>query len=254
MKSLNHLLHAAQSIGLRTGLDVVAWPLRRALIAARFASPRRRGPALWREAWRQLRTTPAALPPLREYDQVTGYHSHSICGQTVTITFDSANLLVTVLASDVVRLQLQRAGDAADTLSYAVAKADRDWSPVPFAVSHTAARIEIATEQLVCSIHTSPCRLTFLDPWRGGAPVCANMQPLTCGASVAVTMDLPDDEHIYGLGEKASGLDRRGRVYEMWNGDPNGAYGQGKDPLYLSLPFFMGLRSDAAYGMFFDNT
>ena len=231
MNSLKHLLRAAQSIGLRAGLDVVAWPLRKALISAHFTSPHHRGPALWREALRRLQTDPASLPALGDYEELTGSGSHSTNGQTVAVAFDSANLLVTVLAEDLMRLQLQRHGEAAGTFSYAVARADCDWPPTSFVVSRSGTFIEIATDRLVCRIHTSPCRITFLDPQHSMAPVCSNLQPLACGAAVATTMDLPDDEHIYGLGEKACGLDRTGRVYEMWNGDPNGAYGPGKIPL-----------------------
>jgi alpha-glucosidase len=258
MNPIRKAMLAAQAIGLRAGLDIVTWPLRKARMEARFARPQRGGQVLRRNAQQRTRSAPADVPRLSSYEQPDGYHSCAASGQTVTITFHNASLAVTVLAPDLMRLHPVRAGDTFDTFSYAVARPDGDWPPVPFTVRLTDAMIEIATERLVCRVETSPCCISLLDPQRGNAPVCTNiepcLQPLVRSAAMAAALDLANNEHIYGLGEKASGIDRRGHVYEMWNGDPNGAYGQGKDPLYLSIPFFMGLRSDAAYGIFFDNT
>lgn len=64
---------------------------------------------------------------------------------------------------------------------------------------------------------------------------------------------MPPDEHYFGLGEKAGPLDRRGRSFVMWNTDAFG-WGLTTDPLYIDVPFFIGLRQGKAYGIFFDNT
>ena len=39
----------------------------------------------------------------------------------------------------------------------------------------------------------------------------------------------------------------------MWNTDAFG-WQQGTDPLYKSIPFFVGLLNGRAYGLFLDNT
>ena len=52
---------------------------------------------------------------------------------------------------------------------------------------------------------------------------------------------MPEDEHYYGLGEKSTPLDKRGRSYVMWNQDPAG-FDASSEPLYQSVPFFIGLR------------
>jgi alpha-glucosidase len=64
---------------------------------------------------------------------------------------------------------------------------------------------------------------------------------------------MPEDEHYYGLGDKAGPLDRRHMAFTNWNVD---AYGwqESTDPLYKSIPFFIGLRKGRAYGIFLDNT
>lgn len=59
-------------------------------------------------------------------------------------------------------------------------------------------------------------------------------------------------EHFIGLGEKTGHLDRHGQAYYHWNTDAFG-YGVNADPLYASIPFFMGVHSGQCYGIFYDN-
>jgi alpha-glucosidase len=59
---------------------------------------------------------------------------------------------------------------------------------------------------------------------------------------------------FYGLGDKSSALNLRGKRFENWCTDAY-AYGAATDPLYRSIPFFYGLHADnTAYGLFFDNS
>ena len=39
----------------------------------------------------------------------------------------------------------------------------------------------------------------------------------------------------------------------MWNSDTP-AYKEGTDPIYQSIPFYLGWQDGAAYGIFFDNS
>lgn len=64
---------------------------------------------------------------------------------------------------------------------------------------------------------------------------------------------MPEDEHYYGLGDKAVSEDRKGHGFSMWNTDAV-MWEESTDPLYKSIPFFMGVRGGKAYGIFFDNT
>ena len=42
-------------------------------------------------------------------------------------------------------------------------------------------------------------------------------------------------DHVYGLGDKAGAMDRRGRAFTMWNTDAY-AWDAARDPLYKSIP------------------
>ena len=63
---------------------------------------------------------------------------------------------------------------------------------------------------------------------------------------------IPADETCHGLGQRALPLSLRGRVISMWNYDA-GSYPVGADPLYLSIPFYLGQRDTLSYGIFWDN-
>lgn len=73
------------------------------------------------------------------------------------------------------------------------------------------------------------------------------------GQEVALERTTPPGERFYGLGEKTGPLNRRGRSFEFWNSDTP-AYSATQDPLYQSIPFFVGFRDGAAYGVYVDNT
>ncbi|MGM0509335.1 MAG: glycoside hydrolase family 31 protein [Fusobacteriota bacterium] len=62
------------------------------------------------------------------------------------------------------------------------------------------------------------------------------------------------EDKIYGLGEKTGFLDKRGRIYEMWNSDVFDPHNTTIDPLYVSIPFFVNFNQKRTYGIYFDNS
>ena len=255
MDDIRLLLDRVRMFGLDKAVQIGLSPLRKAYNTARFTKPRRRGPALWLAAWRELRRSPAGWPPASAYHKVAPVQSYTVDGKVVTIACHNANIHVTVLAADLMRLQLEHAGEDVETFSYAIAKQDDEWRPVSFTVVDSGAAIEVRTERLTCRVDKSPCLVSFRDPQRGNAVIASEAGSMGwLDRAVACSLHLASDEHIYGLGEKAAPLDRRGRAYDMWNFDPNGAYSPGEDPLYLNIPFYISARPQGAYGVFFDNT
>ena len=73
------------------------------------------------------------------------------------------------------------------------------------------------------------------------------------GEQVTCYKKLQVDERFIGLGEKTGPLDRKGSGYQNWNSDAY-AYHSGADPLYCSMPFYIGLHSNVQYGIFLDNS
>lgn len=60
-------------------------------------------------------------------------------------------------------------------------------------------------------------------------------------------------EHYYGMGDKPTNLNLRGRRVHNWGTDEYG-FAKHKDPIYKSIPFYIGLHKKKAYGIFFDNS
>ncbi len=64
---------------------------------------------------------------------------------------------------------------------------------------------------------------------------------------------IQEGERYIGLGEKTGPLDRRGQAFVHWNTDKF-AYGIDDDPIYASIPFYIGTHRNGCYGIFLDNT
>lgn len=97
--------------------------------------------------------------------------------------------------------------------------------------------------------------LAFLDP-QGGV-ISEDEAGAGChpGGAVICHKRIQPDEHLYGLGERTFGLDRRGRRYATWHTDPQ-TYQLEQEPINMCLPVLLGLHSQGrqGYGIFFDNT
>jgi len=73
------------------------------------------------------------------------------------------------------------------------------------------------------------------------------------GEQVTTYKKLQEGERFIGLGEKNGPLDRKGRGYINWNTDSY-AYSPDTDPLYCTIPFYIGLHHQRVYGIFLDNS
>lgn len=70
---------------------------------------------------------------------------------------------------------------------------------------------------------------------------------------VYVSKKMEEDMYFYGFGEKTGHLNKKGYHYVNWNTDEPKPHGETFDRLYKSIPFFIGLNKDNAFGIFFDN-
>jgi alpha-glucosidase len=237
--SAKELLHTARSLDERCLLASALYPLRERLYQA---SQKLRGPA-HTQLWRR---------PVRTVKVLGNLLSHRVDGQSLDLLCDNGMLCLEVLSSGVVRLRLCRPGpdDVAPLPSYAL-DPDAEWAPVPFALEEDSGALMLRTGQITCRVDRSPCRVSFFDSQ--GCPLSEAGDGLGFrGQGAFCTRRLVEGEAVYGLGEKALGLNLRGRKLEMWNTDPH-TYAPGDDPIHLSIPMFVGLREGRAYGFFFDN-
>lgn len=73
------------------------------------------------------------------------------------------------------------------------------------------------------------------------------------GEQVTTCKRLQPGERFLGLGEKTGPLDRKGHAYQNWNTDAY-SYTVGTDPLYCTMPFYIGIHNSLIYGVYLDNS
>src|SRR5687767_6846561 len=185
-------------------------------------------------------------------------------GVTLTCS-DNSQVQLTVLAADLVRIRTSFGkGIPSRDHSWAIEKTD--WPTARWSLLTNDASISLKTDELEVFVHRNPFIIEFRDVT--GRIINADEQPMAhdakgllkemmfdpaAGPFVAVSKRLGFDEHFYGLGEKAARLDKRRSSFVNWNSDTPG-YTEGKDPIYQTVPFYIGLDRGAAYGIFFDNS
>jgi alpha-glucosidase len=115
-------------------------------------------------------------------------------------------------------------------------------------------KIILQTDSLLLNIQKTPLRLSFSDKKNN---ILNEDDPAFgtswIGTEMTTYKKLQDGERFIGLGEKTGNLDRRGSAYVNWNNDYFG-YPANADPLYQTIPFYIGIHHTVAYGIFLDNT
>ncbi len=168
----------------------------------------------------------------------------------VELTAGSAKVRITAFREGIIRVRVAPDGKFPPDLSWAI---DETAQPPAVQSADQAAEVRMIAGDVTVVIRKSPLLINFLDS--SGAPVLEDQPSLPMawnGEIFQVWKRMPADENYYGLGDKAGRMNRRNRSFTMWNTDEFG-WQESSDPLYKDIPFFMGFRNGAAYGLFFDN-
>ncbi|HTS64885.1 MAG TPA: glycoside hydrolase family 31 protein [Candidatus Acidoferrales bacterium] len=167
---------------------------------------------------------------------------------------DGSEVRIVVLAPDLIRVRAAFLHKLPGRdHSWAIEKTS--WTAPRWSLSEESGALRIATGEIELIMHRSPLQLDFRDP-ATHRTINADQQPMLFdpqSGTVAAARKLGLDEHFYGLGEKAARLDKRRGEFTMWNSDTFG-YQEGTDPIYQSVPFYIGWQHGAAYGIFLDNS
>ncbi|HEY2014528.1 MAG TPA: glycoside hydrolase family 31 protein [Bryobacteraceae bacterium] len=174
-------------------------------------------------------------------------------GLTITCA-DRSEVRVSVLAPDLIRVRAAFLKSLPQRdHSWAIEKTT--WDPPHWTLTEEPGQLRISTDDLELLIHRSPLQFDFRDA-KTHRTINAEQQPMLFDPQTGVVADarkLGFEEHFYGLGEKAARLDKRRGEFSMWNSDTY-AYQEGTDPVYQSIPFYLGWQHGAGYGIFFDNS
>ena len=160
-----------------------------------------------------------------------------------------ASFRISVYQEGIMRIQASRF-DSFESNPYSVISKP---AQVDFSLVKKGNQVEISTSLVMLNLDLERFAISFFD--RNGNLLNADDSLGTAwiGSEVTAYKQVQKDEKFIGLGEKTGNLDRSGRAYTNWNTDYF-AYGVGDDPLYMSIPFYIGVHEKGAYGIFFDNT
>lgn len=171
--------------------------------------------------------------------------TQGIYGNTAVSDFE-----ITIYKEDTIRVQVCR-GPKFTSNPYSVVSTPQ---AVKFSTSEENGKVWLKTSKIHLCVNLNPFFLTFFNI---DGKVINQDDPAFAiswlGTEVSNYKKVQEKERFIGLGEKTGHLDRSGRAYTNWNTDYF-AYGVGDDPLYMSIPFYIGVHSGLSYGIFFDNT
>ena len=174
------------------------------------------------------------------------------------LTENNVLLRVQLVAEGIVRFRFSPEGRFEDDFSYAVDPAFKP--PVPVhEVIEFGDGVAIRTGAISIRIGRAGLKTTITETATGAVLSqdakgfhWANNREFG-GSIVRMTKVCHAEEHFYGLGDKSSDLNLRGRRFEMWGSDTY-AYGPETDPLYKNIPFYLSIHRGRSHGIFFDNT
>ncbi|TAH02389.1 MAG: DUF4968 domain-containing protein [Sphingobacteriales bacterium] len=175
--------------------------------------------------------------------------STAIDGQTITVITDNTQTQITVYSPNIIRVRTDKVLNK--DFSYAVIA-----QPIKTKVNiiQTDNDITLTTDSIKAIIYKTPFSVAFYT--LAGEVINQDELGLTTsyvGDEVTTYKKMQPAERFIGLGEKNGDLDRKGNGYTHWNSDVSG-YSTGQDPLYSTIPFYIGIHHNINYGIFLDNT
>lgn len=168
----------------------------------------------------------------------------------VELSAGAAKVRVTAFRDGVFRVRVAPNGTFPKDFSWAVIEAP---NPPAVKIEENENEVKVSSGNVVAAVQKSPLLIHFSDA--NGTVVLADEPSLPMawnGPRIHVWKKMPLEENYYGLGDKAGPMNRRNRSFTNWNTDEFG-WQESSDPLYKTIPFFIGLRKGMAYGVFFDN-
>ncbi|WP_125723675.1 glycoside hydrolase family 31 protein [Flavobacterium ustbae] len=179
-------------------------------------------------------------------------------GDSIFFNTDNKVILkVTILRDSLIRFRFTTKGYFSNDFSYAIDKTQLHGYNF-LEVTEEETFFQIRTSKVKCKIQKADLRLTIYDlndfliledelgfHWEESYEYGGNI--------VKMSKYAKDGECYYGLGDKATQMNLKGKRVENFATDQY-AYQKDQEPLYKVVPFYIGLHNKQSYGIFFDNT
>lgn len=187
-----------------------------------------------------------------------GYKSHRQLSNVVEFEAENDVLLqIHVLRDGLLRFRYAPEGFFPNDFSYAIDE-NHTHGYNQLDLSETDNNVVITTEKIICKISKADLRIGIYDldentiiedelgfHWEESFQYGGNI--------VKMSKTSVDGENFFGLGDKPTNFNLKGKRVSNWNTDQY-AYGKDTDELYKDVPFYIGLHNNISYGIFFDNT
>jgi alpha-glucosidase len=167
-----------------------------------------------------------------------------------------ATVEIRIISDEIIRVKMAPHKVFLDEFSYAVPKLDQRVDVFNFTEEET--RYAVATNTVTCYINKEDFRISFAD--NAGTVTNEDFQSMHYeenvqfgGYYVYCTKTCYPEESFYGLGDKPTDFNLRGKRLHNWNSDTY-SFAKHQDPLYRSIPFYLSLNKGVAHGIFMDNT
>ena len=170
----------------------------------------------------------------------------------IAVQAGPAQIRITALRDDILRVRESANSTLPEDASWAVDSSIREKSVNVQPISDSSS-VGFRTAALEVRVERNPLRVIVRDLSGKIISEDAIARPTEFAlGGFTVHKQLAADEQFYGLGDKLGTFNRRDQAYTDWNTDvgPQEAI----DPLYKSIPFYLGVRSGLSYGLFLDNT
>ena len=184
-------------------------------------------------------------------EQIGNYVKYSKIPGGIAFTLTNATVNLTAYNATTIRVRANKQAPTSD-FSFAI---DNLEPTANFTIkSQDKNEWVLTTDSLIVKIKTTPFRISIYNS--SNQLLCGDDDGMGIswfGNQVSCYKKLHSDEKFIGLGEKTGSTNRRGSFYQNWNSD-NPGYGNNSDPLYATIPFFVGIHDKLTYGIFFDNS
>ncbi len=167
----------------------------------------------------------------------------------------NAFFILRVYNANVIRVRVSQSEIMTD-FSYVL---DEQARPVTtgFKIKETDGSIWFSTDSIDMQLEKEPdFRVIFRN--KAGKVINEDMPGKGFGTTFSGTRSnlykkLQPGERFIGLGETLGNLDKRGSAFTLNNTDTY-KYGDPRLPMYVSIPFYIGLHHGSMYGLFYHNT
>ncbi|MBS1529926.1 MAG: DUF4968 domain-containing protein, partial [Bacteroidetes bacterium] len=167
-----------------------------------------------------------------------------------------AKVEVTVVTDEIIRVRLAPHGVFLDEFSYAVPKLEKKVSV--FGMHEHENEYVVYTNIINCHVNKEDFFISFSDNQNfvtstDAVPMHWEENVKYGGYYVYCTKNCHEQESFFGMGDKATELNLRGKRLKNWNTDAY-SFAWNQDPLYRTIPFYISVNEGIAHGIFFDNT